>query len=195
MYFLIVVFFYLALSRWKKASQHEEDYLRSGLFISGSLLLLHAGFDFDFSFPLIFGLFIILATYAAEFDDRPFVVRPSIRAKTIIGTVTSVGFIVCFLLAVGYAEKAAGVRLALHGSFDGAQQKFGQATSILPWSSQTHYESSKAYLMLGNEKRDLKYFMLAKIELEKAIRLSPNEPLYKKLLADIEQVLRLNGML
>jgi O-antigen ligase len=182
----LLVSFYAAVGRvaFRAGGQDERRYWAKASLFLVSVMLLHAGFDFDLSFPLLF--FILLGIMLTpESATPPFLTLRYRGARLGLGLISLciAGFGSWF--AVGYGEKAAGMNLVQAGKLQEARIHLKSAERILPWSHSTKYESAKGYVLSGNETGNLRDYEAARTELESALKLAPQDELYASLMNDL----------
>lgn len=188
----VIVFYaqcWRLLSSWKMNADRVNSVKSAVLFVT--VLLLHAGFDFDFSFPLLFGLlvFLIAVPFNKELEAKP----PNSRSRTVFYRIAA-AVIPVFLVGscwvgMGFLYKRAAIAAVESGAPEKAQQSFEKAAKMLPWSHTTRYESAKAYVLMGNAARNPAFYRLAEARLGEAIRLAPDEDLYRSLMDDVNKAI------
>lgn len=146
---------------------------------------IHAAFDFDLSFPVVFAMlvFIISASFA-ENAQKSVLLLPG---KLGIGVVCSVMLVFLTLFGYGYAYKQAGMKLVQENRLEEAQLSFQEAKRAIPWASTFYYESAKAYVRLGNESGKKEDFYKAYTEIKMALQLVPQHYLYQSLWNDLSK--------
>ncbi|TMV47314.1 O-antigen ligase family protein [Paenibacillus mesophilus] len=191
LFLVLVIAFYAKcwelLSSWKMNADRVRIVKSAVLFVT--VLLLHAGFDFDFSFPLLFGLLVCLMAvpFNQELEAKP----PDSRSRTVFYRIAA-AIIPAFLIwsgwvGTGYLYKRAAIAAVESGAPEESQQSFEKAAKMLPWSHTTRYESAKAYVLMGNAARNPAFYRLAEARLGEAIRLAPYEDLYRSFMDDVNK--------
>ncbi len=178
---LLFLFFKVTIKAWK-ASDNENSLRVRGLLIIVPVMLLHAGFDFDLTFPLMFGsliFFMLLMPQSFKILD----VQSMKQLAALLILVMIAGL--STWIGTGYQWKEQGVRAARAGNLEQAQEKLKQAERAIPWSSSILYETAKVYVRMGNETKQSVYYELAEQELLKARLKVPQQKLYINLLNDI----------
>ncbi|RKP52896.1 O-antigen ligase domain-containing protein [Cohnella endophytica] len=187
---LIAMFYYQSAT--SKYVAEQDALWNSGGMVITALLILHAGFDFDFSFPFIFGTFICIMTSAFRNDNAENVgYRIKIRSQWgYVAFGVSCTLIILFIwLCVGYYNKERGMQLIEGKEWALAQKHFTQAESIIPWANTVYYESAKGYVILGNETQKIDMYKAAEEQLQSALKFVPENDLYRELLNDVEKTL------
>lgn len=178
---IIIIFIKNGLSHWKTVEGTDEMNIK-GLFVIVIVMLLHAGFDFDLTFPLIFTLLISLMLLIPQ-------KMKEIQVSGVkLGVVISVAVISALFfawMAVGYHWKEQAVRAVRANDLDHAQEQLHRAEKVIPWSSAILYESAKIYVRMGNDSGDPRDYEQAERELLKARHMVPQQEVYKVLLKSI----------
>jgi hypothetical protein len=158
-----------------------------GVLLTVTMLLLHGGFDFDFSFLILFALFMIFVEYimkdSLKFGTVQIQPNKSVRTVVIITTVmiiTSTGWLVA-----GKSLQTIGQFKVLQADLVGAQSNYSLAIKMMPWAASPHYEMAKIYILLGNKTNDRNFYTLGQLKVEKAVHLVPKEELYRSLYLDL----------
>lgn len=183
---IIAAFLWGVIRLWKNGEE-EDRFWTKGMLVAVGALLLHAGFDFDLTFPLVTGLLLFLcARFAKEVPPALTIRRSSLKYIFVIvafGLFAAMGW-----LAIGYQQKELAVQLRDRGQPAASLSEFGKATGLLPWSHTIRYEFGKAYVLIGNETQDRQAYRDALTEVKKAVQLAPRESLYKELLNDLKNM-------
>jgi O-antigen ligase len=187
-FFLVIIgLFTFAICRQLIHGEAAEKNWSKGMLAAVFVMLLHAGFDFDLTFPLLSGVLLLLIVRSAGYWPVALTIRSN-RIMKLFGIVCLVGCAVLAWLAVGYREKQTAILFRDHGQLAAAVPHFKSAARMIPWSSTIHYEYGKAYVLIGNETQNRQAYKNAQKEVEIASRLQPKETLYKDLLKDLENV-------
>ena len=177
------IYYWTAIKRLR-ATKHMDE---TSVWTKGSLLLvsamlLHASFDFDLTFPFLFGVLVCLML---PMDGNLYRLRITGRVLGFIIPSAAVAVCLSGWLAVGYGSYRAGNTYVKVGQYIEAQTTFTKAERLLPWSSSVLYGSAKGYILQGNATGDPSYYRLAEEKLERAHRMVPDQMLYIDLLNQI----------
>ncbi|WP_227013737.1 O-antigen ligase family protein [Paenibacillus psychroresistens] len=167
--------------------QNEESRLwNKGFVIIVTFILLHAGFDFDLSFPLMLGVVVLVLSIGSE---NLFNLTIKNQAYYRLSLVSIFAFLLFSAwLTTGYSFMKKGEHnIQSNIQIAAAQKQFTTAKWFLPWSSKAYYDAAKGYVLLGNQTNDSASYQKAKEEIEKAIQLSPKQSLYQALLLELQQ--------
>jgi O-antigen ligase len=179
----LIVVFYIRI--WEQIKTNgESKFWMQGAAIAVTFLLLHAGFDFDLSFPLLLGIL----SFAMNIIPAELSVKPIAKNTLFLPTLVSVIALILFTswLTIGYAFKQNGEQsINIKANLEKAQLQFTKAAWFMPWSSRVHYDSAKGFVLLGNQLNNALYYKEAMKEINKAIHLSPKQSLYKSLQKDL----------
>ncbi|MBW5445633.1 hypothetical protein GE107_06090 [Cohnella sp. CFH 77786] len=177
----IGVICWLGVKRLRQAKNEARLWGKGSLFLV-MVIILHAGFDFDLTFPF---LFAILACLAVQMDVKRFRLRVTKGAFVFAlpATVAVIGF--WGWLAVGYGYKQAADFQANTGRYAKAQKMYQAAEYMLPWSSNALYGSAKGYVLQGNATGDGSYYQMAREKLKMAHNKVPEQTLYTDLLKQL----------
>jgi len=178
----IIALFYLKSFPFIKRVPEESEsvFWKKGIILIVTMLLLHAGFDFDLSFPLMFVLLMLLVSLIFREEKRLVTVRLT-RSVQVLGSVGSAAvLLVSAWLFLGYAYKQWGIEAANRAEYAYAQTQFEKSASMLPWASTVHYESAKAFILQGNATREKRFYESAIQSINKALNISPLQTLYKE---------------
>lgn len=175
----ILGIFATAVWKSRKLFGNKNGNLLKGVTLTSGVLLLHAMFDFDLEYPLLLGLLIILMSYTVvQGEDDVFGGRFQVCPVAAV-PIMFVPLISSLWLFAGYGQKEIGLAHMRHANPDAAIEAFGNAERIVPWSHTLHYESAKALTMIGNQKRDAVFYRAAENEMQVALRLAPEQELYR----------------
>jgi O-antigen ligase len=181
---LIVVFY---IRTWGQIKTNgESKFWMQGAAIAVTFLLLHAGFDFDLSFPLLLGIL----SFTMNITPTEISIKPIAKNVLFLPSLISLIALILFTgwLTIGYSFKQNGEQaINAKTDLDKAQQQFTKAEWFMPWSSRVHYDAAKGFVLLGNQLNNASYYKEAIIEINKAIQLSPKQALYKSLQKDLEK--------
>ena len=179
---LIGLFYFGAFKRLKGCSGLESNAVR-GLLIIVTVLLLHAGFDFDLTYPLLFAL-LICFMLAAVSQGRDVSIGAVAKASTVAAAaVISVFFI---WLGIAYQWKEQGVRAVRANELQSALGYLAKAEQALPWSSSILYETAKLYVHMGNQSGDLAHYRAAEAKLTEAAGKVQGKAVYEELLEAVK---------
>lgn len=182
-FMLVIALFGISLRKLRQTrhlEEREEGKLAGFIVI---LMLAHAGFDFDLTFPaLAMLLLVFIASVAARYPAGNWKLPTSL--KYILPTGFTAVFLFCAWLAIGYGLQHYAADLRDQGQFKSSVSYFRSANAMIPWSHTTHYEWAKTYVLIGNEEQDRTYYQLALHELGRALALQPNDKLYLQLHAE-----------
>lgn len=175
------IFYSTTIIRLRHMGAKESLWSRGILLIVTSMLL-HAGFDFDLTYPFLFGLLVFLTvpmggtTYRLRVPKRAlgFIVPAAVAIISLWGW-----------LAVGYGYNQAGNTLVRQGCYTEAQESFTKAERMLPWSSSVLYGSAKGYVHQGNITGNAVNYQIAEEKLQRAHAMVPAQILYTDLLDQI----------
>jgi O-antigen ligase len=167
-----------------KSVGSAKDVEDKGLFIIITVMLLHAGFDFDLIFPLILTLLISLMLLMPQKVMALEVKGVKLAAA---GTAAIIAAFFFGWMAAGYHWKEQAVRAVRANDLGYAQEQLKRAESAIPWSSSILYESAKIYVRMGNDSGDPSDYELAEGELLKAKQMVPEQKLYTDLLESINK--------
>lgn len=180
---VIGIFYKDAISQLKRGDD-ERQYSVQGILIVATVMLLHAGFDFDLNFPLVFGmllyLMLLLAPQGTSYDWTR-LNRAAAVSAALIGTIFFIW------LSTGYLWKEQGMRAVRNNDWVYAQEKFAHADNVIPWSASILYESAKVDVLKGNDSGDERYYSSATAKLKKASQRVPQQKLYSELIEAINK--------
>lgn len=174
----LAIFYWSAIVRLVRAN-NENSLWTKGALLLVTVMVLHAGFDFDLTYPYLFGMLIGLTVPMCR---KTYPIRVSGRA---VGLATpAVAGIVCLWgwLAVGYGCNQKADYYVRSGQLAEAQETFAQAEFMLPWSSWVLYGEAKGYVLEGNASGDVSDYRLAKEKLRQAHKMVPHQTGYTDLL-------------
>lgn len=174
---------------YRKANQEERDQLK-GIFIVTTCLLLHAGFDFDITYPFLFMVLMILLVYPGKVEaayNKTVNFGKTAKITTLPLMVALILFMGWMLAGYGYLLQ--GKNFARQNQLPKALEAFQSASQWLPWSTDTLYQTAKVYVRLGNETQDSKYYHEARERLIEVRDRVPEQMLYRDLLNEINQAL------
>ena len=158
-----------------------------------TVFLLHIGFDIDFSFPLVFGLFIMLLfsveTRQANASNKIWSRSPLLQQ---ILAVVSIGCVLAFIwFAAGYEFKAAGVKAVQNQDFGAAESSLEKSGEWMPWAHSVHFELAKVYALRYINSKHRADLDRARIQISLAIQglpgYEPYEQQQKSLYSDKDQ--------
>lgn len=153
-----------------------------GVILLVSVMALHAGFDFDLTYPFLFGVLIGLTI---PYCGKQHSIRISGRAVGLVAPV-AVGIIGLWgWLAVGYGYNQKADYHARSGQYAFAQETYVKAERMLPWSSWVLYGEAKGYVLEGNASGNKNAYRLAKEKLRSALERVPEQTLYSDLLQQL----------
>ncbi|WP_028612344.1 O-antigen ligase family protein [Paenibacillus harenae] len=178
------IYYWTAIRRVRK-SIDETALWTKGAILLVTAMLLHAGFDFDLTFPFLFG---VLACLTVPWGGKMYTARLPGR---ILGLVLpAAAAVVCLSgwLAVGYGGYWTANSYVKEERFVEAQATFAKAERLLPWSSTVLYGSAKGYVKQGNETGESFYYRLAEKKLRQAHEMLPDQVLYMNLLNQINAI-------
>jgi O-antigen ligase len=172
------IYYWHAIVRLMR-SNNESSLWTKGALLMVTVMLLHAGFDFDLTYPFLFGMLIGLTV---PMGGKTYTIRVSGRAVG-IATPIAVGIVILWgWLAVGYGYNQKADYHVRSGQFAAAQETFAQAERMLPWSSWVLYGEAKGYVLEGNESGDVSLYGFAKEKLQRAHEMVPRQTGYTELL-------------
>jgi len=177
-WFALIVLFYKDAVSQLKSIDHSGKILIKGTMILVTVILLHAGFDFDLTFPLIFGMLICLMMISRNIRELS-INGYKLAAAISFGTLVAIFFT---WMASAYLWKEQGIRAVRHNQLEYALNKFDRAEKAIPWSSSMLYESSKVYVRMGNKTGDMQLYDLAEKKILEARSKEPRQKLYTDLL-------------
>ncbi|KIL39974.1 hypothetical protein SD70_16435 [Gordoniibacillus kamchatkensis] len=187
---LIAVFYETAgKAAFRADGQGERKYWAKASLLLVSVMLLHAGFDFDLSFPLLLFLLVGMMLMPESVHRPAISLRPP-GVRIGLGVLSLCVAVIGFWFAGGYLEKVEGVNLVLAGKLQEAGIHLQSAENTLPWSHSAKYESAKRYVLLGNTTKDRTYYEAARAELKAALKLAPQDELYASLLNDLNKAMQ-----
>ncbi len=163
--------------------EYESPYFSKMILLMLIAILLHAGFDIDFTFPLMTAVLISLM---ASIEVKQIRIRLSIKTIRVVAPLMLVIVGWWGWLAVGYGYNLEGNRLANEGHYEEAQATLAKSAKILPWSSSVLYNSAKGYVLQGNDSGVADYYQMASMQLRLAHGKVPEQTLYTELLKDIK---------
>lgn len=171
------------LVRLIRSRKRQEDLSWSFMILlTITSLLLHAGFDFDLTFPFLAGVLVCLtASLGGQF------IKLSL-SKIGLAIAMPIALVIAGLwgwLAAGYGYSLEGNHLSKAGHYEEAQASYSRSAEMMPWSSLVLYNSAKGYVLQGNATGDAKYYQLAKEQLQQAHERVPEQMLYTDLLNEI----------
>jgi O-antigen ligase len=182
LFFGLLIVFYLAV--WKSIKKwHELDSVRQGIPIIVTALLLHAGFDFDFSFPILLGIVFFLMTVFMEDNNQVMILTVkklplSLRAVVAVPLIVTLGFSIYLTLIYGKKEIAQNV---MQEAPEEAAKILLSLEKWVPWSNSIPYEAAKAYVLQGNRSGDVFFYKKAQEQIDLALAKTPRQELYQEL--------------
>ncbi|MCR8636440.1 O-antigen ligase family protein [Paenibacillus radicis (ex Xue et al. 2023)] len=184
---LIILFYKQAGQTLHTTMDPEKVLWTKGLLIGNTVLLLHSGFDFDYSFLLLFGLFLFFSGIVSSEGLALSIQLSRIRIPIVILGVLPV--VLCILwIAIGQFYKNQGQAQVEQGEWVKALNSFAQSAKWIPWAASAHYESAKLYILFGNATQDRKHYENAKTEISQSVQMVPREQLYQSLLTEIQKI-------
>ncbi len=174
----LAFFYWSAIVRLVRAN-NENSLWTKGALLLVTVMVLHAGFDFDLTYPYLFGMLIGLTV---PMFRKTYPIRVSGRAVGLAAP--AVAGIVCLWgwLAVGYGYNQKADYYVRSGQLAEAQETFAQAEQMLPWSSWVLYGEAKGYVLEGNASGDVSNYRLAEEKLRLAHKMVPHQTGYTDLL-------------
>ncbi|NOU99394.1 hypothetical protein GC097_05050 [Paenibacillus sp. LMG 31457] len=190
--FIVLYFYYksfILIKSLKPTEANSSLLWIKGILLAGTVLLLHAGFDFDFSFLLVFALLLMLIEYAiGESPCRAVIVfQPGIFTKTIVSISLAAMLLFTSWVTVGNFIQVRGQNNVAIGELQMAVKNFSRVQKMMPWAASSYYEMAKVYVLLGNKTNDRNDYLNAKNQIEHAVQLAPSEELYLALSEDIKR--------
>jgi len=179
----LVIFYSTAIQRFRHIGAEESSIWYKGILLLVTTMLLHAGFDFDLTYPFLLGMLVCLTV---PYGGKLFKLHvPNLALGMILPIAAG---IICLWgwLAIGYGYHQAGTAYVEQGRYTEAQQSFARAEQMLPWSSSVLYGSAKGYVHQGNITGDTAYYQLAEEKLQLAHAMVPEQTLYTDLLEQIQ---------
>jgi len=175
---IIVIFIKNGLSRLKSVENEDAVEIKGILVIVGAMLI-HAGFDFDLTFPLIFTILIGFMLLIPLNIKEIRLTRSQLAAS---GSVVVIFALFFGWVAVGYHWKEQGLRAVRANDLVYAKEQFNRAERAIPWSSSILFESAKLHVRMGNQSGDSSDYEQAAEELRKAQIKVPKQKLYSDLM-------------
>lgn len=173
-----IVIFYMAGIRRIKCELNTDLMLTKGMLLFVTVLLLHAGFDFDLTFPFMFGTLVCLTV---PLYKKTYQLRLSRNAYGATILFLFVGICWWGWLAIGYGYIHTANYHVATGEYVKAQKLYTRGEYMMPWSSSARYASAKGYVRQGNATGDASYYQLARDKLLAAKELVPEQKLYTDL--------------
>lgn len=157
-----------------------------------SVLLIHAGFDFDLSLPWMLFILASLMLYVDAPTESPAREKEGLsRAWRLSLVALATGVVVgCLWFAIGYDQLGQGKYDVELGRGLLAEEHLKAAARILPWSHEAQYNLYKAYVLLGNETADSSYYLKAEQSLVLALEKVPDHKLYRDTYHRLQQDLK-----
>jgi O-antigen ligase len=181
---LILLFYWRVLQRRGAV----RDPVQRGLPALVTILLIHAGFDFDESFPLLLGLLIyLMSSYGVKEESEARTIwkrggsqRYAVLAVPMVGIGLFAGY-----MALAYVQKESAQAL-MNEAPQQAADKLLTAERMVPWASSIPYIAAKCYIVSGNESGDIGDYRSAAAQLEAAVAKSPRQQMYQDLLRQLQ---------
>lgn len=192
-FFVWIGWFYLkawSFIKVKSMAENELYWLKAAMMMV-TIILLHAGFDFDLSFPWVFMLLLFLASFAEMPINKRFTRVMKVKSSLLKAFVAAIAIVMIALLGWlewGYACKRVGTNLVVSGQLNEGQVYLERAERALPWSHSVKYEFAKSYVLLGNKSGDLNSYFKAKEKIQAALDILPQEGLYRSLMEDLKHL-------
>lgn len=164
--------------------------IRQGIPIIVTALLLHAGFDFDASFPLLLCMLVYFMNVYITVEtkpSRPIWEREQMSRQTAAAIPLMAIAVFAGYMAIAYGHKEAGQTL-LRSSPNRAAEKLLLAERMIPWSSSIPYETAKAYVAEGNQTGSAVYYHNAEKHIITAMQKAPRQQLYIELFEQLQEV-------
>ncbi|KRE72011.1 O-antigen ligase family protein [Paenibacillus sp. Soil750] len=190
----VLIFYYRSSILLKTMKASDAD--SSGLWVKGimlisTVLLLHAGFDFDFSFLLIFAIFLVFIAFMMV--QSPDFAHVSWGTSTIGKVMLSIVLVAMLFgttwVAVGKYIQTRGQNSVAAGDIESAILAYSLVQKMLPWSASAYYDAAKVYVISGNQTGDRNDYLSAKSQIEQAMHRVPDEVVYKQLNDELYQKL------
>lgn len=180
---LIVLFYKNAFTQLNATESTDELSIR-GILIIVTVMLLHAGFDFDLTFPMLLAM---LLCFMLPVSRKIKEIR--IGGFMLSGVISASALIAFFFMwmAAAYLWKEQGLRAVRANDLEFAQKQFVRVERAIPWSNSLLYESAKVDVRKGNESGDPSYYALAEEKLARARSMVPQKKLYIDLIEDINK--------
>jgi hypothetical protein len=178
------IFYSMGIKRLRQSKDEAHLWIK-GTLLYVTVLVLHASFDFDLTFPFLFGILVCLTI---PMDEKIYKLRVS--GGTLGFVLPAVTALICCWgwLAIGYGYNTAANFHVMENKYTKAQELYSRAERLLPWSSSALYGSAKGYVLQGNETGDSSYYQTAKSKLLLAHKLVPDQTLYKELLDQLSHI-------
>jgi|GEM_PF-1991099 len=185
---LLALAAWLALFYWtawrRLRTEHGGDaLLTKGVVLLVTVMALHAGFDIDLTFPVLFG---VLASLVVPMSPVRYKFRLSGRTAGLLVPAGAAAVLLWFWLAVAYASLQAANEHARAGRHPEAQVLFHRTERMIPWQTSAYYGEAKSLIRQGNETGDAAYYRSAADRLERAIERVPQQTLYTGLLDQLK---------
>ncbi|MNI33423.1 hypothetical protein D3C73_873720 [compost metagenome] len=154
-----------------------------------TVLLIHAGFDFDLSFLLLFAVFLVFVEYimGQSPGTATVLMHPSKSVKAILSISLVAMLLFTSLVTVGKYMQMRGQNHVANGDLLSAIQDYSTAQKLMPWAASAYYDMGKAYVLLGNKTGNRMEYLKGKARVEQAIRRVPHEDLYQNLYDDLSK--------
>ncbi|WP_138754602.1 O-antigen ligase family protein [Paenibacillus sinopodophylli] len=179
---IIILFYKNALVQLKTIEAIDMNLLK-GIVIMVTMMLLHAGFDFDLTYPylnmLLIGLMLLIPQQSLNMKGA------KIKYIVVVPIVVLL-FSIFMWIGVGYQLKEKGIEASKQSNWEQAGKQLEQVRRMVSWSNTIIYEKAKLYIRMGNETGDTRYYDKAESELERATEMVPQKKLYTDLLKDLQ---------
>jgi O-antigen ligase len=190
--FIVIAFFlyyrsFALIKSAKTASDNPSLIWIKGVLLMSTVLLLHAGFDFDFSFLLLIAVFLLFVEFIIL--QSPFTATVVINSNKTVKAILSISIMAILLFTswveVGKFFQMRGQDSVARGDLQSAIQDYSTAQKLMPWAASAYYDKAKLYVLLGNKTGNSNDYLKGKAQIEQAIFRVPNEILYEKLNDDL----------
>jgi len=182
---VLVLMFYKQAVTKVRLSEDSDKSLAKGVVVIVTVLFLHAGFDFDLTYPLLFALLVCVVM--TVFPAGKIITINRLRLAV---TISLAGIIAGIFMWIGiaYHWKDEGIQAVRNGEFQYALEQLQKAEQLIPWSSSILYETAKVYVHMGNHARNDSFYKLAETKLLKATGMVSEKRIYTDLLIELRKV-------
>ncbi|BBI34967.1 O-antigen ligase family protein [Cohnella abietis] len=184
---ILVGLFIVGVKIQIKKGNKAEAYWGKASILVVIVVILHSGFDFDLTFPIMGGILLLFMSDSLTYLPVVF----TINSKKVSYSLVVCSVCITLFLgwsAIGYKQKQVATQLRDSGQLEMAEPHFRIASGMIPWSHTIQYENAKLFVLQGNISQNKEDYKNARTKVEAATKLQPKESLYKELLDELKGI-------
>lgn len=150
------------------------------ILLAVTAILLHAAFDLDLVFPLLFAVLVALIA-VVEKEKAGWEIRLS-GSRLVTASMAVVMVVGLFgWMAVGYGFQWKGIQQVQQGQLEQGMSHLRTAGWMIPWSNTNDFEMAKGYILLGQRDGKTIYYEMAEMKLDQALLRVPENKVYRRM--------------